>query len=77
MFLFFDDSEKDFRLFREEINNIFSITGLQYNLTLEKKIERLTSYDEIVESSFDQVSLLHESGLRQLLFEAVQLYKNP
>ena len=75
--LIFDDSEKDFRLFREEINNIFSITGLQYNLTLEKKIERLTSYDEIVESSFDQVSIVHESGLRQLLFEAVQLYKNP
>lgn len=46
-------------------------------MTLEKKIERLTSYDEIVESSFDQVSIVHESGLRQLLFEAVQLYKNP
>ena len=75
--LMFDDSDKDFRLFRDEINNIFSITGLQYNLTLDKKIERITGYDEIVDSSFRQISIVNEDGLRQLLFEAMQLYKSP
>lgn len=66
-----------FKDFQEAINEIFSESGLLYDLTDEKIIERTvenTPLTSEIEKNFQSVQ---EEGLRGLLKDAVALYKTP
>ncbi|MEG0857893.1 MAG: hypothetical protein RSG52_15620 [Terrisporobacter sp.] len=66
-----------FENFKEEINEIFTEAGLLYELTDEKIIERIVENSPLtieIENSFAKV---HEVGTRELLKDAVALYKTP
>ena len=63
--------------FQEAINEIFTEAGLLYELTDEKIIERIVENSPLtieIENSFAAVS---EVGTRELLKDAVALYKTP
>ena len=71
------DSSDVFANFQEAINEIFSESGLLYELTDEKIIERIVENSPLtaeIEKSFTSV---HEQGSRELLKDAVALYKTP
>ena len=71
------DSSDVFANFQEAINDIFSESGLLYELTDEKIIERIVENSPLtteIENSFTSV---HEQGTRELLKDAVALYKTP
>lgn len=71
------DSSDVFTNFQEAINEIFSESGLLYELTDEKIIERIVENSPLtaeIEKSFTSV---HEQGSRELLKDAVALYKTP
>lgn len=66
-----------FNDFKDEINEIFTETGLLYKLTNEKIIERIVENSPLtteIENSFVSVP---ELGTRELLKDAVALYKTP
>lgn len=66
-----------FKDFKEEINEIFTETGLLYKLTDEKIIERIVENSPLtieIENSFVAVP---ELGTRELLKDAIALYKTP
>lgn len=66
-----------FKDFKEEVNEIFTETGLLYKLTDEKIIERIVENSPLtieIENSFLAVP---ELGTRELLKDAVALYKTP
>lgn len=71
------NSSNVFANFQEEINEIFSESGLLYELTDKKIIERIVENSPItaeIENSFLSVQ---EQGTRELLKDAVALYKTP
>lgn len=71
------DSSDVFANFQEAINEIFSESGLLYELTEEKIIKRIVENSSLtseIEKSFTSV---HEQGTRELLKDAVALYKTP
>ena len=74
--LTFSESSADFDKFRNDINDIFKITGLQYRLTEKRQIERLTDSDSLIEETKQTSKKLTEKGLRELLLEAIDLYKS-
>lgn len=66
-----------FENFKKEINEIFTEGGLLYKLTDEKIIERIVENSPLtveIENSFEMVN---EVGIRELLKDAVALYKTP
>lgn len=63
--------------FRNEINKIFQKTGLQYVLTEEGFIERVTDIQEIILEAEALAMTVGEPGVEELLEEALRLYKNP
>ena len=66
-----------FKLFQEEINSIFQKTGLLYQLTDEKIIERVVENSPLTPEIENRVAQIKEPGTRQLLEEAIALYKMP
>lgn len=71
------NSSDVFANFQEAINEIFSESGLLYKLTDEKIIKRIVENSPLtteIENSFTSV---HEKGTRELLEDAVELYKTP
>lgn len=65
-----------FKDFKDEINEIFTDSGLLYQLTDNKIIERIVEYSPLtkeIENSFAAVS---EEGIKDLLTEAIKLYKS-
>lgn len=71
------DSSYIFVDFQEAINEIFFESGLLYELTDKKVIERKVENSALtaeIENSFTSV---HEQGTRDLLKDAVALYKTP
>lgn len=74
--LTFSDSSADFDKFRNDINDIFIITGLQYRLSENRQIERLTDSDSLIEETKQTSKKLTEKGVRELLIEAIDLYKS-
>lgn len=73
----FNDTPSDFNKFREEINDIFEMTGLQYILTTKRTIERLTESDQQIDNVLDTADKITEIGLKDLLVESIKLYKSP
>jgi hypothetical protein len=73
----FIDSDDDFNRFRHEINEVFKYSGVQYTLTPNKRIERITEGDAIVEKGSNYIEYAPEKGLKNLLEEAIHLYKDP
>lgn len=71
------DSSDVFANFQEAINEIFSESGLLCELKDEKIIARIVENSQFtaeIEKSFTSV---HEQGLRELLKNAIILYKIP
>ncbi len=75
--LSFIDNDTDFKKFQNEINNIFEITGLQYILTSQKQINRLTTSDDLLLSAEEKLPSISEDRLRSLIEEAITLYRKP
>lgn len=63
--------------FRDEINSIFEKTGLLYTLTLEKIIERVVENSPLSEDIEIQSLQISELGTRELMKDAIALYKTP
>lgn len=73
----FVDSNDDIDRFSLEINDIFRISGVLYILTPNKRIERITEGDAIVEKGSNYIEYAPEKGLKNLIEEAIHLYKDP
>ncbi|MFA6832808.1 MAG: hypothetical protein WCR36_11180 [Bacteroidaceae bacterium] len=73
----FVDSNDDFDRFSLEINDVFKISGVLYTLTSNKRIERITEGNIIIEKSSDYIKNVPEKGLKELVAEAIYLYKDP
>lgn len=63
--------------FKEEINEIFTEAGLLYELTDEKIIERIVENSPLTKEIEDSFAAVPEIGTRELLKDAVALYKTP
>lgn len=71
------DSSDVFANFQEAINEIFSESGLLYELTGEKIIERIVENSPLTAEIEKSFTTVHEQGSRELLKDAVALYKTP
>jgi hypothetical protein len=74
--LTFSESSADFDRFRKDINDSFIITRLQYRLSEGRQIERITDSDLLIEETKRTSNNLSEDGLREILLEAIDLYKS-
>lgn len=63
--------------FQEAINEIFTESGLLYKLTHEKVIERIVENSPLTAEIENNFATVHEVGTRELLKDAVALYKTP
>lgn len=66
-----------FKNFKEEINEIFTEAGLLYELTDEKIIERIVENSPLTIEIENSFAAVHEVGTRELLKDAIALYKTP
>lgn len=66
-----------FNDFQEAINGIFAETGLLYELTDEKIIERIVENSPLTTEIENNFAAVDEVGTRELLKDAVALYKTP
>ena len=66
-----------FANFKEMINEIFSESGLLYELTDEKIIERIVENSPLTSDIENSFTMVHEQGTRELLKDAVALYRTP
>lgn len=66
-----------FKNFQEAINEIFTEAGLLYKLTDEKIIERIVENSPLTLEIENNFAAVHEVGTRELLKDAVALYKTP
>lgn len=63
--------------FRSDINGVFQKTGLLYTLTENMTVERVIEYDTIAPEVETAIESVKEPGLKDLLNEAVALFKQP
>lgn len=73
----FDSNPKIFEEFQNEINEIFTKTGLLYTLTNNKIIERTIDNEVLTNGIVKQVENIEEDGLKSLLQEAIKLHRSP
>lgn len=66
-----------FEDFQGAINEIFIESGLLYELTDEKIIERIVENSPLTSEIEDKFAAVHEVGTKELLKDAVALYKIP
>lgn len=66
-----------FENFQEAINEIFNESGLLYELTDEKIVERIVENSPLTTEIENSFVTVHEVGTRDLLKDAVSLYKTP
>lgn len=66
-----------FNDFKEEINEIFRKAGLLFELTEGKIIERIVEHTILSPEKEKQIKQVSEIGTRELLEEAMTLYKTP
>lgn len=71
------DTINIFKNFREEINGIFAESGLLYELTDKKIIERIVENSPLTKEIENNFAAVHEIGTRDLLKDAIALYKTP
>jgi hypothetical protein len=65
------------KIFQNEINDILIESGLLYTLTDENIIERIVENSPLTPKIQATVSLVSEVGTRELLKDAIALYKTP
>lgn len=71
------NSSDVFENFQEAINEIFTESGLLYELTDEKIIERIVENSLLTMEIENNLAAVREVGTRELLKDAVALYKTP
>ncbi|WP_347300412.1 AbiJ-NTD4 domain-containing protein [Dolosigranulum savutiense] len=69
------NSSKIFKDFKEEINEIFTESGLLYELIDEKIIERIVIYSPLTMEIEENIEKVNEVGTRELLEDAIKLHK--
>lgn len=75
--LIFMETNEIFETFRQDINEIFELTKLQYTLTPEKTIERTTEHDVMAAGEFEDVlGQIKDGGLKDLLDRAHALHRH-
>jgi hypothetical protein len=73
----FLETNEIFETFRQDINNIFELTRLQYTLTPEKTVERIMEHDVMTATEFkDVLGLIREEGIKDLLNRAYALFRH-
>ena len=75
--LSFSDGNTAFKQYKNEINKVFEKTGLLYRLTDERIIERIVENSPLTHTIETSVTQIKEKGLKELLEEAIALYKSP
>lgn len=75
--LSFGETNFSAKRFRTGINDLFVKTGLNYFLNEDGKIERKTVYSVLSIVGISDLLSVPEKGLRELLDEAISLYKSP
>ena len=73
----FKDSKKKANEFCDEIEDIFEKTGLLYRINEKSEIERKLLNSPLSEENEKIIEKVSEEGLRELLLEAISLYKRP
>lgn len=71
------DTANIFENFRDEINEVFQEAGLLFTLTSDKYIERIVENTPLSSEIEEQVQQIAESGTRELMEDAIVLYKTP
>ncbi len=71
------DTNDIFAVFRNDINGVFQKTGLLYTLTENMTVERIIEYNAITPEVENTIKSVKEPGLRDLLEEAIILFKQP
>ncbi|EEO7552542.1 hypothetical protein G6H54_003008 [Listeria monocytogenes] len=66
-----------FRKFQEEISEVLTDSGLLYELTDEAIIERIVENSPLTTEIENNFTTIQETGTRDLLKDAVALYKTP
>ena len=66
-----------FSKYQNEINELFTESGLLYTLTDEKIIERVIENSPLTSEIENNIITVREKGTRELLSEAIMLYKQP
>ena len=73
----FVETNNDFQKFRNEINNIFTKTGLLYTLTDKKIVERVIE-NGVLSTEIEAVTnSIKEHGTKELLDDAINFFKKP
>ena len=75
--LFFSEKSEVFIKYRSEINHIFEKTGLLFTLTDKKIVERVVENSVLTAEIEAAVKAVKEPGTRELLEEAIGLFKQP
>lgn len=73
----FYETRKIVATFRSEINHIFEKTGLLYTLSESGMVERIPENGVLSKEIESAIVKVPEQGLKELLQDAVQLYKTP
>lgn len=63
--------------FRKEINDSFTKVGLKYIISENDQVERLLDASVINEKSLEMIEQFSEVGIKELIEEAISLYRNP
>lgn len=71
------DTTNIFDDYRHEINGIFQESGVLFTLTKEKLIERIVENSPLSPAIEAQVQQINEYGIRELMLDAIALYKTP
>lgn len=75
--LTFGRTDKNFKTFQQEINELFEKTGLLYHLTNAKIIERIVENSPLTPEIEENLLQVKEPGTQKLLKEAISLYRRP
>lgn len=73
----FSETCEVFDRFRNDINQVFSMTGLLYTLTEAKIIERVIDESVVSPELVKEITKVKEPGIRDLLTEAIIRFKRP
>ncbi len=71
------DTDVIFNQYRDEINEMFQEAGLLYSLTNDKIVERIVESSPLTPEIEEQVDQISEAGTRELMKDAIALYKTP
>lgn len=71
------DTSAVFKDYQNDINEIFAESGLLYNLTDNKIIERVVENSPLTLEIESRTAVISEKGTKDLLKDAIALYKTP